>query len=136
MYRDDPGPSRGAPPGPGAALVGPMEALHIIFGSSCVLGKGEHTVDFAVLSDGVCAQLQALVNLKSNLNVSGKKKKKKKGEKESEKESKIEKERDDERMCSDLKKKQKLLALPLVENSDANTAPLMCSSKANLRCDG
>ena len=113
-----------------------MEAVHIVFGSSCVLGKGEHTVDFAVLSDGVCAQLQALVNLKSNLNVSGKKKKKKKRKKESEKESKIEKESDDERMCSDLKKKQKLLALPLVEKSDANTAPLMCSSKTNLRCDG
>jgi hypothetical protein len=26
--------------------------------------------------------------------------------------------------------------LPLLENSDANTAPLMCSSKTNLRCDG
>jgi len=75
--------------------------------------------------------------LKSNLSVSGKKKKKKKkGKKESEKEGKIEKESDDERMCSDLKKKQKLLALPLVEKSDANTAPLMCSSKTNLRCDG
>ena len=57
-----------------------------------------------MLSDGVCAQLHAFVNLKSNLNVSGKKKKKKKGKKESEKESKIEKESDDERMCSDLKK--------------------------------
>ena len=112
-----------------------MEVVHIIFGSSRTLSKGKHTVDYAVLSDGVCAQLQAFVNLKSNLNVSGKKKKKKKGKKESEKESKIEKESDDERMCSDLKKKQKLLALPLVENSDANTAPLI-SSKTNLRCDG
>ena len=109
-----------------------MEVVHIIFGSSRTLSKGKHTVDYAVLSDGVCAQLQAFVNLKSNLNVSGKKKKKKKGKKESEKESKIEKESDDERMCSDLKKKQKLLALPLVENSDANTASQTCSSKTNL----
>jgi len=66
------------------------------------------------------------------LNVSGKKKKKKKRKKESEKESKIEKESDDERMCSNLEKKEKLLALPLVENSDANTAPLT----TNLRRDG
>ncbi|EGB02936.1 hypothetical protein AURANDRAFT_68432, partial [Aureococcus anophagefferens] len=45
-----------------------MEVVHIIYGSSRVLSKGKHTVDFAMLSDGVCAQLQAFVNLKSNLN--------------------------------------------------------------------